>query len=121
MKLRNMNVCVVRVLKLIFEKVAWMDAELMKWKCSVSTFRFINYPARGIGKTTVDKLVLVANEQNISMWDVLCNAAMHGFKAGTLSSIDEFVIMIKSFASMLTKQNAYEVSFNVGKQTNLLN
>jgi len=82
--------------------------------------RIINYPARGIGKTTVDKLVLVANEQNISMWDVLCNAAMHGFKAGTLSSIDEFVIMIKSFASMLTKQNAYEVAFHVGKQTNLV-
>ncbi len=40
-----MNVCVVRVLKLIFEKVAWMDAELMKWKCSVSTFRFINREA----------------------------------------------------------------------------
>lgn len=82
--------------------------------------RIINYPARGIGKTTVDKLVLIANEQNISMWDVLCNAAMHGFKAGTLSSIDEFVIMIKSFASMLTKQNAYEVAFHVGKQTNLV-
>jgi DNA helicase-2/ATP-dependent DNA helicase PcrA len=82
--------------------------------------RIINYPARGIGKTTVDKLVLIANEQNISMWDVLCNAAMHGFKAGTLSAIDEFVIMIKSFASMLTKQNAYEVAFHVGKQTNLV-
>jgi DNA helicase II / ATP-dependent DNA helicase PcrA len=82
--------------------------------------RIINYPARGIGKTTVDKLVLIANEQNISMWEVLCNAAMHGFKAGTLSSIDEFVIMIKSFASMLTKQNAYEVAFHVGKQTNLV-
>ena len=68
----------------------------------------------------MDKLVLIANEQNISMWDVLCNAAMHGFKAGTLSSIDEFVIMIKSFASMLTKQNAYEVAFHVGKQTNLV-
>ena len=82
--------------------------------------RIINYPARGIGKTTVDKLVLIANEQNLSMWEVLCNAAMHGFKAGTLSAIDEFVIMIKSFASMLTKQNAYEVAFHVGKQTNLV-
>lgn len=82
--------------------------------------RIINYPARGIGKTTLDKLVLVANEQNLSMWEVLCNAAMHGFKAGTLSAIDEFVIMIKSFASMLQKQNAYEVAFHVGKQTNLV-
>jgi DNA helicase-2/ATP-dependent DNA helicase PcrA len=37
--------------------------------------RIINYPARGIGKTTIDKVILAANEQNISMWEVLCNAA----------------------------------------------
>ncbi|MEI2739178.1 MAG: UvrD-helicase domain-containing protein [Chitinophagaceae bacterium] len=82
--------------------------------------RIINYPARGIGKTTIDRLVLAANEKNISMWQVMENAAQYGFKAGTLSALDEFVIMIKSFASMLTKQNAYEVAFHVGKQTNLV-
>ena len=82
--------------------------------------RIINYPARGIGKTTIDKLVLAANENNISMWKVLENAVQYGFKAGTLSALDEFVIMIKSFSSMLTKQNAYEVAFHVGKQTNLV-
>jgi len=82
--------------------------------------RIINYPARGIGKTTIDKLVLAANENNISMWKVLENAAQYGFKAGTLSALDEFVIMIKSFTSMLTKQNAYEVAFHVGKQTSLV-
>lgn len=82
--------------------------------------RIINYPARGIGKTTIDKLVLAANENNISMWKVLENAVQYGFKAGTLSALDEFVIMIKSFTSMLTKQNAYEVAFHVGKQTNLV-
>jgi DNA helicase-2/ATP-dependent DNA helicase PcrA len=82
--------------------------------------RIINYPTRGIGKTTMDRLVLEANKNNISMWDVLCNAAMYGFKAGTLSVLDEFVIMIKSFASMLEKHNAYEVAFHVGKQTSLV-
>ncbi len=82
--------------------------------------RIINYPARGIGKTTIDKLVLIANENNISMWEVVENAAKYGFKAGTLSALDEFAIMIKSFASMLQKQNAYEVAFHVGKQTNLV-
>ena len=82
--------------------------------------RIINYPARGIGKTTVDKAILVANENNIPMWDVLENAAAHGFRAGTLQAIEEFVTMIKSFASMLQKQNAYEVAFHVGKQTNIV-
>ena len=82
--------------------------------------RIINYPARGIGKTTIDKTVLFANENNISMWEVLENAAQFGFKAGTLEAIEEFVTMIKSFASMLQNKNAYEVAFHVGKQTNIV-
>src|SRR5215204_2574461 len=82
--------------------------------------RIINYPARGIGKTTIDKAVLYANENNISMWEVLEQAKTFGFKAGTLEAIEGFVTMIRSFASMLTKQNAYEVAFHVGKQTNFV-
>jgi len=82
--------------------------------------RIINYPARGIGKTTIDKLLLAANENNISVWEVLEQAAQFGFRAGTLSALEDFVIMMKSFASMLTKQNAYEVAFHVGKHTNLV-
>ena len=82
--------------------------------------RIINFPARGIGKTTIDKAVLFANENNISMWEVLTKAAQFGFRAGTLEAIDGFVIMIKSFASMLQKHNAYEVAVHVGKQTNIV-
>lgn len=82
--------------------------------------RVVNYPARGIGKTTVDKCVLFANERNISMWEVLTRSRELGFKAGTADAIDEFVTMIKSFASMLQKNNAYEVAVHVGKQTNLV-
>ena len=82
--------------------------------------RVINYPVRGIGKTTIDKLVLAANESNLTMWEVLTNAAIYGFKGNTLESIDSFVTMIKSFASMLEQRNAYDVSVHVGKQTNLV-
>ena len=82
--------------------------------------RIINFPTRGIGKTTVDKAILLANENNISMWDVLENAAKFGFRAGTLQVIEEFVTMIKSFTSMLKTKNAYEVAFHVGKQTNII-
>jgi DNA helicase-2/ATP-dependent DNA helicase PcrA len=82
--------------------------------------RIINYPVRGIGKTSLDKLILVANEQNISVWEVLTRAAEFGFKSGTLDAIDQFVLMIRSFASMLHKSNAYDVAFHVGKQTGLV-
>jgi DNA helicase-2/ATP-dependent DNA helicase PcrA len=79
--------------------------------------RIINYPARGIGKTSVDKAILAANENNISMWQVLEQATKYHFRAGTLEAIENFVTMIKSFQSMLQKHTAYEVAFHVGKQT----
>lgn len=82
--------------------------------------RIINYPIRGIGKTTIDKILLMANTHNITMWEVLERAREFGFRSGTVELIDQFVIMIKSFTSMLQKHNAYEVAFHVGKQTNLV-
>lgn len=82
--------------------------------------RIINYPTRGIGKTSIDRAVLVANEQNITLWEVLERAREFGYKAGTLEAIENFVLMIRSFASMLATKNAYEVATHVGKQTNLV-
>lgn len=82
--------------------------------------RVINYPVRGIGKTTIDKLVLNANEQNVSMWEIMEQAERYGFRAGTLTALQDFVTMMKSFSSMLEKKNAYEVAFHVGKQTNII-
>lgn len=82
--------------------------------------RIINYPVRGIGKTTMDKLVLFANQQSLTMWDILTNAAMYGFKSGTLEAIDEFVTMIKRFQSELDKKNAYELAFEVGKGSGIV-
>jgi DNA helicase-2/ATP-dependent DNA helicase PcrA len=82
--------------------------------------RIINYPVRGIGKTTIDKLVLLANNQDCSVWDILINASFHGFKGGTLESIDEFVTMIKMFQSELKKKNAYELAVIVGKSSNIV-
>jgi DNA helicase-2/ATP-dependent DNA helicase PcrA len=82
--------------------------------------RIINYPARGIGKTSVDKAILAANENNISMWLVLEQAKKYNFRAGTLEAIENFVTMIKSFQSMLQKHTAYEVAFHVGRQTSFV-
>ena len=82
--------------------------------------RIINYPVRGIGKTTLDKLILVSNTTNTSVWEVLLQARDHGFRAGTLTALEDFVTMIRSFQSMLANSNAYDLAFHVGKQTNLV-
>jgi DNA helicase-2/ATP-dependent DNA helicase PcrA len=82
--------------------------------------RIINYPARGLGKTTIEKAVLYANENDVTMWNVLERAAEFGFRANTLEIINNFVIMIKMFQSELQKKNAYDVGILVGKNTGLV-
>ena len=82
--------------------------------------RIINYPTRGIGKTSMDRAVLSANENNITLWQVLENARSYGFKSGTLEAISDFVIMIKMFQSELDKKNAYDLAVIVGKSTQIV-
>ena len=78
------------------------------------------FPGRGIGKTTIDKIILLANENNITMWDVLQPGFKIWLPGTTLEIIENFVTMIKSFASMLNTKNAYEVAVHIGKQTNIV-
>jgi DNA helicase-2/ATP-dependent DNA helicase PcrA len=82
--------------------------------------RIINYPVRGIGKTSIEKLIIIANEQNITMYEAVDRAGEFGFKAGTLESLQNFVTMIKYFQTMLNDKNAYDVAVQVGKHTNLV-
>ena len=82
--------------------------------------RIINYPTRGIGKTTLQNAANIASQQDITLWQVLEKAGQHGFKAGTLDSINGFVTMIQYFQNMLLKKNAYDIAFMVGKDTSLV-
>ena len=82
--------------------------------------RIINYPIRGIGKTTIEKAVVISNEQNITFWEVLERGREFGFKGGTLEAVEGFVTMIKSFQAILEKHNAYDVAVQVGKSTNIV-
>jgi len=82
--------------------------------------RIINFPVRGIGKTTIEKCVIFANEQNITMYEVVRRAGEFGFKAGTLEALTNFTTMIRYFQSMLTDKNAYDVAVQVGKHTNIV-
>jgi DNA helicase-2/ATP-dependent DNA helicase PcrA len=82
--------------------------------------RIINYPVRGIGKTSVEKAVIFANGHKISMWEVLTRAGEFGYKGGTLEAVSNFVTMIRYFQSLLNSKNAYDVAVQVGKHTNII-
>lgn len=82
--------------------------------------RIINYPVRGIGKTTIERAILAANNQQISLWEAFRNASQSGLRGASVEKIKEFVLMIEMFQSELTRKNAYDVAVLVGKHTGLV-
>lgn len=81
--------------------------------------RVINYPIRGIGKTSLDKLILVADEQKTTLWEVANHAAQFiGGKSG--NSIEQFAMMIKSFAVVIKNESAFDAASHIAKQSGLL-
>ena len=82
--------------------------------------RIINYPARSIGKTTVDKILVAANQTGKTFWEMLQSAHSADVKGAALNAIGDFVTMIQSFQILLTTANAYDVAFAVGKRTGLV-
>ncbi len=82
--------------------------------------RIINYPARGIGKTSIERLLIAANEHQKPFWEMLHHPEVAGLRGSASNEIEKFVVMIRSFQVMLEKQNAYDVAFAVGKHTGLV-
>jgi DNA helicase II / ATP-dependent DNA helicase PcrA len=85
--------------------------------------RTINYPARGIGDTTQDKLVYLANEQRISMWEVLENIDKYAntFNSGTRTKLANYVLKLKNYAGMVARGESAElIAEEVAKNSGLL-
>ncbi len=84
--------------------------------------RVINFPARGIGQTTIDKLVVAANHYGRSVYEVMDNLDRLNLNinAGTKRKLSDFVTMIKSFQIMNEANDAFTLSEHVAKKTGLL-
>lgn len=82
--------------------------------------RIINYPVRGIGKTSLDKMLITASENNVLLWEVMQAPGVAGLKGAAAAAVEQFSLMIRGFQTMLEKQNAYEVAFAVGKHSGLV-
>ncbi|MEM9362203.1 MAG: UvrD-helicase domain-containing protein [Bacteroidota bacterium] len=84
--------------------------------------RIINFPARGIGQSTLDKLILAANHYGRSIFEVMENLDKLQLKinAGTQRKLEDFVTMIKSFQIMNAGSDAFTLAEHVAKKTGLL-
>lgn len=83
--------------------------------------RVINYPARGIGNTTMEKAFLVAKENNLRLWDVISNASVHLQGNRSLNAINDFVTIIKSFAIHLQTKTAFDLASHIARISGLHN
>jgi len=74
--------------------------------------RVINYPQRGIGATTMEKVIVCANEHNTRVWNIIENPQLYNLDINkpTKERLQDFAIKIKSFSSQITTLDAYELA-----------
>ncbi len=81
--------------------------------------RVINFPKRGIGDTTVEKIFEVTQTQRLKLWDVVRNISQHA-TGRAISTIYAFSEMIEGFKSLLESQDAYFVARNVANTCGII-
>ncbi|MCQ2285599.1 MAG: UvrD-helicase domain-containing protein [Bacteroidales bacterium] len=85
--------------------------------------RVINYPQRGIGETTLERVIVAANEQNVRMWHVVEDPDTYLDKevyAPTKKKLKEFASLIKSYTAMLQRYNAYDLGVHIAKTSGII-
>ncbi|MBK7410590.1 MAG: UvrD-helicase domain-containing protein [Saprospirales bacterium] len=79
--------------------------------------RVINLPRRGIGNSSVEKISLEADAQNVPMWDLLPRVSLTG---RTRTAIDGFIHLIENFRQQAATTNAYQAAIYIAKQSGLV-
>lgn len=84
--------------------------------------RIINYPARGIGDTTVGKIIAAANLHNVSLWTILTHPLIYNLNvnAGTAGKLENFRLLIEQFINDNLTQNAHELGREIIRKTGLI-
>ncbi|HNQ61023.1 MAG TPA: 3'-5' exonuclease [Bacteroidia bacterium] len=84
--------------------------------------RIINVPARGVGKTSVEKMTVAAAAENKSIWQVIENPLYNPcqFNNGMLGRLNDFCTMIKSFSVKIKSLNAFDLASSIASSSGLL-
>ena len=84
--------------------------------------RIINYPARGIGQTTVGKIISCAMESGVSLWTVICEPARYELdvNSGTASKLAAFRTLLESFMADASTANAYKLATRITEETGMM-
>ena len=84
--------------------------------------RVINYPKRGIGQSTIDKIIIAASQHEVSMWRIISEPQKYGAEipSSARGKIDGFVTTIKSFQVQLETLDAYVLAESIAKSSGIL-
>lgn len=84
--------------------------------------RIINYPRRGIGDSTVDKIREIALKHQVSMWTVLCNLSKvaDAFNAGTMAKLSKFATLVERFKEQVPNENAYDIAYIIARSSGII-
>lgn len=84
--------------------------------------RIINYPTRGIGNTTIDKIAIAAVNHEKSLWEIITNINYYpvDINNGTKNKLAQFIDMITSFQIQLKTKNAYDLGHEVASTSGIL-
>lgn len=84
--------------------------------------RIINYPLRGIGTTTLDKLNGYAEKLDSHIWDIMTHLDQVnlGFNQGTIKKLQGFTAMIKSFHKRLPEMEAFDLAYTIASECGII-
>ena len=84
--------------------------------------RVINYPKRGIGKTSMENVIIASRQYDVSLWEVISDFDRYpvSISSGARNKIVNFVNKIKSYSIQLEKAPAYELAEDIAKSSGIL-
>ncbi len=83
--------------------------------------RIVNYPARGIGNTTVAKIAVCAIQNEVSFWEVITSPEHYGLSVnkGTLTKLENFRLLISGFVEKASRMNVYDLGDAIIKESGI--
>lgn len=81
--------------------------------------RVINYPRRGIGDTTIERIIIAADQHNITLWEVISEAHRY-LDARSATAVSNFALMIQSFQVMTKTHSAYDTALHIAQHSTIL-
>jgi DNA helicase-2/ATP-dependent DNA helicase PcrA len=81
--------------------------------------RVINYPRRGIGDTSLERIIIAADQHNLTLWDIICEAPKY-LDSRTAGAVSIFATLIQSFQVMAKTHSAYDTALHIAQHSTLL-